>query len=222
MSVSLTPWDIASRIEYKYSAFWLKIFDHKFGSGVLFSSEAEALSCNTESKYSILGNITSEFKMKDKYEFVLEYPGTEGYNRWRQSSFPSETTETVTGYEPLKLTWTNLGWGGLARSSRSAFAFIDGSPNVSTWYFTIGAFKDAKSVSPLFTPNGIPGPINCVGFPEVVLWLRTNDYHRCTWRRRFRAPPFFFFFVFASLFDPLFEISLFFFSSFSDLFFFNL
>ena len=126
---------------------WLKIFYHDVTGGVYFDNEEEALFSNTPQKFSILGLITSDFKINNYYEFVLEYPGIEGYNHWKQSIFPrdvQESLETSSGFtcdvsEGCSCSWTGTYWKGLERSTSTSYTFLDGSFNTGHWWFTIGA-----------------------------------------------------------------------------------
>ena len=53
---------------------WLKIFHHYSGSGEYFNSESEISFINSPNKYSILGMINNDYKIENKFEFLLEYP----------------------------------------------------------------------------------------------------------------------------------------------------
>ena len=165
---------------------WLKIFYHDVTGGVYFDNEEEALFSNTPQKFSILGLITSDFKINNYYEFVLEYPGIEGYNHWKQSIFPrdvQESLETSSGFtcdvsEGCSCSWTGKSWRGLSRSATPNYTFLDGSFHPQQWWFAIGAR--------IGTDNGIaiPGPAGGsfeAGKPVymVKLWIRSSQtaYH---------------------------------------------
>jgi len=53
-------------------ATWLKIFHHDSSSGQYFNNFSEALKCNSNTKFSIIGEIDTTYKFNDKYEFLLE------------------------------------------------------------------------------------------------------------------------------------------------------
>ena len=121
---------------------WVLIFQHHLEQeGDLFTSDDEALSCNTANKLSFLKEIEKKrdhYLISGKFYFRLEYPGIEGMNYWRQSVFPTlaEPNSDI-GYEDLGCSFKKNYWNGLGKSS-SAATFIDGSRNASTWYYTIG------------------------------------------------------------------------------------
>ena len=133
---------------------WLKIFYHDVTEGTkyYFQSDDEVLLSNTPQKFSILGLITPEFKIGEYYEFLLEYPGIDGYNNWKQKLFPRDVEESLntdSGYtcavsEGCSCSWTGTYWKGLARSSFTSNTFLDGSFNTGHWWFAIGAKTGIK------------------------------------------------------------------------------
>ena len=135
----------------KYNAKWLKIFYHNSSSQIFFKNSEEALNCNTFHKYSILNEINNNFLINNKFEFLLEYPELNGYNRWVQNTNPiNQTDSIIPGYNGIHIDWSGVSWGGLARSS-SIHTLLDGSTN--SWYFAIGAFTYQP------TPDKFPGPV---------------------------------------------------------------
>ena len=107
---------------------WLLIFHHKYEAEKdLFKNEKEVLSSKTENKFSILGSIDKTFRINRKYEFLLEYPGREGYNQWTQTKNPIFAEHMKeNGYKPISISWNNLSWHGLSRSSATNQTFIHG------------------------------------------------------------------------------------------------
>jgi hypothetical protein len=101
-------------MKYVYKVFqsrlWLRIFYHNVTFRDEFSSESEALSSNTATKFSILSEIDGNFKFEGKFEFLLEYPGHEGHQRWKQTNFPLSELESAdkanaSGYEEVSISW---------------------------------------------------------------------------------------------------------------------
>ena len=153
----------------KSNILWLKVFYHNTTNGDYFTTLEETLDSHTKQKFSILGSIGSDFHVKGKYEFLLEAPGKRGYNRWRQSVHPKDTTtssnEATNGYEPIKLSWKTYFYGGLSTSS-SYQAFFDCSAGAADlWWFPIGA-KWSYMIK-----NTIPIYQYYEG-TEIALWIR--------------------------------------------------
>ena len=96
-----------------------------------FKSNEEAQSHNDSTKYSILSEAETIKKYSDdSFEFLLEYPELTGYNRWKQSIFPTKepnnfSKSSATDYYPISITWNTSSWGGLSRSV-SVDALLDG------------------------------------------------------------------------------------------------
>ena len=70
---------------------WIPLVSHNVNSGNnVYASKAEALQCATEGKISnlyILNKTHDILKNSNgAYEFILEYPSLNNYNRWRQTS----------------------------------------------------------------------------------------------------------------------------------------
>lgn len=137
---------------------------------VVFASESEALSCDTATKYSVLDTLEEYRNANGEFEFLLEYPELTGYNRWKQTSNPITTEESVTGYDAVSITWGDYYWGGLCKSSSSS-TFIDGAVNNSKWHYAIGAHVAWNS--------GIPSTSTPVD--EVYLWVRIDNLENTGW-----------------------------------------
>ena len=105
---------------------WMKIFHHnmtKQSEG--FNSFEEAKFVSTKNKYSILSLIDKRYLIKGKYEFLLEYPSIQGFNRWRQTLFPLDEHDEkgkscVIGYEKVYISWNTSSWCGLSLSLNAA------------------------------------------------------------------------------------------------------
>ena len=156
------------------------VFYHNATGGHLFSNESEAIHTDSFQKYSVLDKINTDFLINGKYEFLLEYPGINGYNRWRQSLNPLHDIEQngcqAKGYEPIQVQWTVKSFGGLVRSSQVANNLIDGSAGVlDHWWYSIGNYVGNSWSYANCPPNG-----GCFGGPGEKayiqhLWIRINE-----------------------------------------------
>jgi hypothetical protein len=147
------------------NANWVRLFYHNSKSGtVLFNknNKAEFLKCHTADKQSDLWAL-EQFRGKDgKFELLLQYQNSTGYNRWKQSS--NFTKEKIAGYEAVQVSWTASYWGGLETDGDNAF--VDGSVNHGNWYYAIGPFSNYQ--------NGMPNS-NGVEAGWVEIWVRCDD-----------------------------------------------
>ena len=158
------------------------VFHHNATGGHMFRNISDVLNSKTSNMYSILGEITDNMKINNKFEFLLEYHGYQGYNRWRQALNPMVEFEvnmsTADGYEPINITWSSKEFGGLIRKNETTNTIIEGSAgNLGLWYYTIGAiYNNSWSLSKC-PPLGdcFPGFESFVRI--VTLWIRTiNQY----------------------------------------------
>ena len=149
----------------EHDANWVRIFYHNSQAGtVLFNknNKAEFLKCSTADKQSDLWAL-EQFRGKDgKFELMLQYQNTTGYNRWKQSS--NFTKEKIAGYEAVTISWTANYWGGLETDGTNTF--VDGSVNHGNWFYAIGPFSNYS--------NGMPGP-NGAEAGWVEIWVRCDD-----------------------------------------------
>ena len=165
-------------IKYFKGVFWLKVFYHDMSESIGFYSEDEAIYTKQPNKYSILRDITSDYKQNNGlYEFLLIYPETPSYNRWLQGENPLDEVErgqeTVSQYKPINIGLRNSNWGGLAKSSSnvSKYSLLNGTPHEPTtqdWCYAIGMFNGV-------TWNGftkLPGNTGSKEYNEVYLWIR--------------------------------------------------
>ena len=155
----------------KSGCIWLKVFYHNCENGDFFNTRSETLEIYSKNKFSILGLIDSTFKINGKYEFLLEVPGQLGYNRWRQSVHPKDTTrdatEEINGYEPVKLSWKSCFYGGLSYCSSGNAYFDCSAGNKSGWWYPIGSrfqYKESN-LMPLIYDTQYYGT-------EIKLWVR--------------------------------------------------
>ena len=155
----------------KSNILWLKVFYHNATFGDYFSSTEETLDSHTPQKFSILKYIDDSFKVREKFEFLLEIPGIRGFNRWRQLINPketkTETNETTNEYQPVKISWPWRFFGGLSRSNSNHNAFFDCSAgNNDLWWYPIGARRRHT------IDNTIPLIGDRYQGPEIALWIR--------------------------------------------------
>ena len=161
---------ISYYLKKEFGVNWVKVFYHYSGSGDYFINLNETLNCSSTNKYSILSFIDNKFKINNKFEFLLEYPELNGYNRWRQSLHPLENPDIsgfVNGYEEISIKW-NGGWVGLVKSYHTSYTLLDGWGGVDGWWYSIGSL--VKHV----TPNTIPGPYK-FEINNCSLWLRIDN-----------------------------------------------
>ena len=145
-------------------ATWLKVYYTNSKNGTVLWKDIDELGCSFQAyKWSILGMLPYFYNNTWKYEFLLEYPSLGKYNRWRQTSNPLLTDQSVSGYGAVDISMTQNNWGGLALSStKGTSTIIDGSPGNTTWYYAIGQQAAHQ--------GGIPA--NDSSVQEVYLWVR--------------------------------------------------
>ena len=157
---------------------WVLVFYHSAENNLYFNDN-EIMNFKGINKYSILGLLSYDYRIRGKFEFFLEYSPTE-YNWWRQTKNPwdepfKKCTQTrgdisscpVDGFECVDCQLNNSYWGGLGRTdpnSPSAYSYLDGSIGDSTWCFAIGSRQRWTSTS------DIPG--GCKNVKHVSLWMR--------------------------------------------------
>jgi hypothetical protein len=159
---------------------WTRVFYHNNHAGtVLFANSTEALTCNINQpvgvdKYSILSKLESFRKdTNSKFEFRLVYPNElpNQVNVWRQTSNFTVTTTAnagVTGYEPISISWTSSGWGGLEYNGGPTLA--DGTVNSSNWFYAIGCYT--------VWSGAIPGPGSAINQAELYVREVDEIYHQ--------------------------------------------
>ena len=162
-------------------SFWLKVFYHSYYNKALFLNDEEASFIISNDKYSILSNISSEYLIEDKYEFLLIYPETDRdvYFHWRQKLNPIDDNEqsgvyTATDFEPIYKNVDNeYSWGGLVKTTdfpgRQIQSFINGNPGIGEWHFAIGMNQNAETS---WKEDGIPNYIYRQACKLVSLWIK--------------------------------------------------
>jgi len=167
---------VVSESKFFKGATWFKIFYHDSSIGDYFHNYSEVLKCSSCRKFSVIGEIDSKYKYNDKYEFLLEYPEFNKYNRWRQTHNPKDNPEVegqkADGYEGVDITYSGMYWGGLVKSSFTQSAF-DGSAGHNYWYYAIGCY------SKWVNDNVFPGPSidlsTGYAVKSVLLWVRVDN-----------------------------------------------
>ena len=172
--------------KYETRAFkgsiWLKIFFHNIKNKKGFTDFSEAMLCDLDNRYSILSEIKSNYKQKNsKFEFILEYPELDLYNRWQQTNFPTEEKEEtgktyVDGYRGIHIDISGSMWGGLANSTNGAEgkALLNGSPGVTgpgNWHFSVGQLDGAYYTSNEGKNKHYDMP-HSRGVDIIYLWLK--------------------------------------------------
>ena len=172
----------------QYGARWLKVFYHNSSNKVFFLNQKEAKFSVTLQKFSILKYIWKVQRYDpSKYEFLLEYPGNAGVNRWTQTVHPFYGRSNVyNGYEPINITWSGANFTGLVKEGSSTF--LKGSIPVK-WHYAIGSYKNHGN------EDTFPGPylenekgefIGQIFAKEVYLWIRLrnsgNPFMSCSFK----------------------------------------
>ena len=162
-------------------ANWLLIYYHNSETGLFFDNDSASF-INNEYQYSIIGSITERFKHNGNFEYLLEYPEQNGFNRWKQKIHISDTNELQTpediGYTPVHIDFTqkynNIGFGGLSKSNSIRTVF-DGSPangaSSDNYWFAIGPKEK------YYNKNQFPGPYYgeyADGVTKCYLWIRIS------------------------------------------------
>lgn len=145
-------------------ATWLKVYYTNSKNGTVLWKDVDELGFSLQAyKWSILGMLPYFYNNTWKYEFLLEYPSLNKYNRWRQTSNPLLASQSVSGYSPISIQMSENNWGGLSLSStKGTSTIIDGSPGSTDWYYAIGQQQVYN--------GGIPSNDSAV--QEVYLWIR--------------------------------------------------
>ena len=164
---------VKSLYKSAYHANWFLIFHHNSNGG--YFSSNELLMYYSEHKYSALETL-EKYRINGYFEFLLEYPQLDGYNRFIQKSNPTKTA-SIEGYRKKHLSWELHDFGGLALSSDPSCTYIDGSPgNGNDWFYSIGLYNK-------WDYGDIPGPYNKgegdYYLHEVNLWIRIYNLNSC-------------------------------------------
>ena len=151
-------------------ATWAQILYHFNDSGSQLFASSDNLSSQTKNDFyrnSQLANL-ARYNLTS-YEFLLQYSHISGYNQWKQTSNPATTSEAVSGYQAVSISWNensnSSAFQGIAKSNSGA-TFIDGTIGHSNWYYALGSYSEWN--------GGIPGPSSAE--KQVTrLWLKTDS-----------------------------------------------
>lgn len=167
---------------------WVPLVLHNINGGnQYYSTVAEALHCDTDGKISNLYLFQQTHDIfKDSlgyYEFILEYPELNNYQRWKQTSNPVTTYDAVSNYTPIHISWTKDNWGGMARQNSSintkTSCLLSGGIGTANWWYALCSYANYQ--------GGIPGPNSTVVTTFIYFYVRvpqlesanilTNDYN---------------------------------------------
>ena len=139
----------------------------------------------SDTAFSLLGQIDSlKHSLSNRYVFLLEYPGLDGFNMFSQKISPHklECTETDPSFRCIKCTWTNrFGPLKLTGPEASKYGYLTDDTRYDDWWYGIGAYR--------YESNKITGPIitesNKIKLYEVRLWIQTdgNRMTKCKFNR---------------------------------------
>ena len=173
---------------------WMKVFHHDSSGKDYFLNENEAVNLVTEKKYNKFRVANDMFKIRGKYEFIINWPRINEYFRWRQSKNPIDEYEeenkfTADGFEPIRNASDKNGckWGGLVRTTMKyknyKNSLIKGCPGQAEWFFAVGMYNTTDG----WYNSGIPDYKTCTDLVDV--WARLPDFYKrkyaCKNRRRF-------------------------------------
>ena len=181
-------------VKEDHGAKWLRIFYHNSNGGVFFNSNNVQYNPDSENLYSILKLIPKVRRYDECYEFLLEYPGHEGFNRWKQIKNPllvqSPMSNEELGFVPDSLSWTSVHFSGLAKTSNNCQynSFLAVSVNYSDyWHYSIGSYISFKE------PESFPGPVE-FNAKEVYLYIRVKEFHHL-FHHHILSMPYIFLFI---------------------------
>ena len=133
---------------------WALIFHHNSKYG--YFNEKEVYLSTNPHKFSVLSRLDDSFKIDQKFEFLLLYPEIPGHAHWVQDINPLKAQPNEeNGYLSISFTWNDSStqeFHGLSLSN-STHTFLDGSPFLPTWYYSIGSYHQSSE-----NKDAIPGP----------------------------------------------------------------
>ena len=160
------------------SSTWMKVFHHNSTGKDYFKDEEEAVSLITEKKFNKLSYINDAYKVRGKFEFIIDWPHLNDYYVWRQDKNPlfeyeSEDAPTASGFEPLRNASeaSYCVWGGLVRTTRKFYKYINslikGCTASKQWHFAVGMYNQTDGRN---DDSGIPSHRGDTDLVEV--WIR--------------------------------------------------
>ena len=165
-----------------YDAKWLKIFYHNSTGKVFFDKSEVKYKTNDPKKYSLLKLIPFIRRYDETYEFIIEYPELNGFNRWYQTINPLEgkplMTNSEIGFHPISLKWAGEIFSGLSISDFTNYSYLDGSSNTSYWHYAIGAYYYFGAEDQFPGPRiGAGDNYSVYNVRQVFLYIRVKDFH---------------------------------------------
>ena len=160
---------------------WIVVFHHNIEKTTAFDSFKDAQFHLEKNKYSILSNITENYKIDGKkFEFLLYYDELSISFHWKQTNNPifedeTESTE-ANGFEYIGTLPSEYStFGGLVTTTMGEprnnviSSLLNGQPGIPNWFFAIGILD----IDEIYLPNHLmPGPIATV--KEVLLLLKVS------------------------------------------------
>ena len=170
-------------LKEEYNAKWLKIFDHNSTDSNFFSTQSEVLFSINKNKYSILEYLPKINRYDNFYEFTLEYPGHDGFNRWKQSISPLNVRVGTAEYSNIEYyainnTWNDCFSSLVLTNNYYQNTFLSSSCTNGYWVYAIGAFQQWVN------KNSFPGTVYYVGsqlstlfvVSRAIIWIRIKDF----------------------------------------------
>lgn len=149
---------------------WMLLLWHNYTKVGPFSSKNAALNNDGEYNYSVISELTDEYKINNKFEFMIQYPEVAKDIIWKQSKNPKDedvddTSEKVSGFRSIF--GVPAGFTGLSSSNYGCL--YDGTSAKGSWMFCIGCTSRVYNET-------MPGPHSFVG--EVSFWVRFPIFPR--------------------------------------------
>lgn len=154
--------------------YFLKIFHHDISAGY-FTKETAKYNPNNPKLFSIISTINDNYKIDNKFTFLVYWDDPATYNIWKQDLNPindpedSRSNKKTTGFIPIISKATSIHsqclWGGLALSNNIK-SLLDGCIKHNDWVYSIGMTQYG-----VVWDNGyIPSPQGAA--KTATLWVR--------------------------------------------------
>lgn len=158
----------------QYNKKFVRIFYHNIVGNQqnLFRNDKEANFSRFPKRFSVLKYIDANFIISNKYEFLLYYEELNKSLHWEQTR-SIHLNSTNTGYNKLNVDDDQTEFNGLGLTGTDE-SYIDGVPQTSNWWYSIGTKKLHKN-SQGYT--GIPGPSHPIDYVVNItsLWIRIDN-----------------------------------------------
>lgn len=155
---------------------WTLVYNHKADTGGYFTNAADVQSSNvtkpSADRYSILAYLEAFRSFQGNFTFKISSPDSAQRNIWRQRTNPY-VDQPVAGYVPISIDMSVSGWGGLERNCGVACstAYIDGSVNLSTYWYAIGTYASYLGAGIPYSGASTPSVVN-----QTQLWVRDDSF----------------------------------------------